>query len=149
MSGVGSLGEVSVVSEFPVEPTYIVPPPRPRSQNEVITPAFSVRIGEQPEEVELAGIGEDIYEQRVEIQVEGFVTDLAQHLAFSTLLRNYFRKNTRIPLFDWEGNQVTPELIDYTNNYVDRRLVEAVELPNVPDPVKYYISMIFDLVYYD
>jgi hypothetical protein len=148
-SGTGTVGEITIVPEFPSEPTYIVAPPRSRTQNEVITPAFCVHISSQPEEISLAGIGQDLYEQRTEMHVEGFVNDLGQHMAFATILRNFFRENTIIPIYDWESNVATPDLVDDRNNYIENRQIEAVELPNVPNPVRYYISMIFDLVYYD
>ena len=148
-SGTATLGEVTIVPEFPAEQQNLVIGPKARIQSEVIIPAFSVSVSMTPQEEILAGLGQDLYVTVTEITIDGFVVNKAQHLAFSTLFRNWFRKDTYIPIYDWESNAVTPDLIDDRNLYVRNRQVEVIDSPNLPNPVRYYINMTAELVFYD
>lgn len=149
LSGTAVVGEVTIVPEFPAEPSNLVIGPRTRTQSEVIVPAFAVSINVTPHEEVIAGLGEDSYETATEITIDGFVETKAQHMAFSTLFRNWFRKDTYIPIYDWEGNAVTPNLVEDRNLYVRDRQVEVIDSPNLPNPVRYYINMTAELVFYD
>lgn len=148
-SGTATLGEVTMVPEFPSEPNNIVLGPRERIQSEVIVPAFSVGIATTPQEDIIAGLGEDYYETVTEITVDGFVANKSQHMAFSTLFRNWFKKDTYISIYDWEANPITPSLIEDRNLYVRNRQVELIDSPDLPNPVRYYINMTAELVFYD
>jgi hypothetical protein len=148
-SGTGSVGEVTLTPEFPNEPSFIVQPPRERTESEIIIPAFAVRLVDMPIETERAGIGEDLFRESATIQIDGYVLSQSQHMAFSTMFRNWFRQDTYIPIWDWEANPVTPSLVDDHNVYIENRQVEALEMTNLPSPVRYYINMTADLIYYD
>lgn len=148
-SGVGTAGSITLVPEFPNEPNFLVLGPRPRVPNEALIPAFSVRIAKSPYEEARAGLGEDLFRQRAEVVIDGFVENRVQHLAFGTMLRNWFRGITYIPIYDWDDNPTTPALIDGINTYTENRQVERIELPNVPNPLRYYLNMTAELVYYD
>src|SRR2546423_7349062 len=110
-SGVATLGTVTIVPEMPNEPELIVMPPRPtRLPQEVVTPAFSVHLLDQPLEEYRYGLGDTIFVNRTTLIVEGFTKDKAQHMVFATYIRNFFRQDFRIPIWDWEGNPTTPNL---------------------------------------
>lgn len=148
-SGTAVLGEVTLTPEFPNEPSFIVQPPRDRTQSEIIVPAFCVRFDTEPIDEVRAGLGQDLFQERAVIQIDGYVLNQSQHMAFPTMFRNWFRRDTYIPIWDWEANPVTPDLIDYSNVYIENRQVEALEMINLPNPVRYYINLTADLVYYD
>ncbi len=149
LSGIATLGEVTITPEFPNESAYIVQPPRPRVQSEILIPAFAVRLSSEPIEELRAGLGQDLFRESGIIQIDGYVLGQAQHMAFASMFRNWFRQDTYIPIWDWESNPVTPQLIDDHNVYVENRQVEALEMVNLPNPVRYYVSMTADLVFYD
>lgn len=148
-SGTASLGEVTIVPEFPNEPSFLVQPPRDRTQSEVVVPAFAVRFSGDPSEEERAGLGQDLFRQRGRIEIDGYVLNQAQHMAFATMFRNWFRQDTYITIWDWESNPVTPPLVDDHNVYVESRQVQTIEMPNLPNTVRYYLNMAVDIVYYD
>lgn len=148
-SGTATIGEVTLTPEFPNEASYIVLPPRARTDSEVLLPAFAVRLSDEPIEEARAGLGEDLFKESGVIQIDGYVVDKAQHMAFATMFRNWFREDTYIPIWNWEQNPTTPQLVDDHNVYVVNRQVEALEMVNLPNPVRYYLSMTADIVYYD
>lgn len=150
-SGTATQGIISLVPEFPNEPQYLVLPTTPRNQtpNSIILPAFSVRLDRQPVEEQRAGLGQDLFVQRAEMVIDGFVPDRASHLAFATLLRNWFRTDTYISVYDWDSNPSTPALVDDRNTRIENRQVERIEVPSVPNSVRYYLNMTADIVYYD
>ena len=148
-SGVGTMGEVTLTPEFPNEPSFIVQPPRDRTQSEILIPAFAVRLSEEPVEEIRAGLGQDLFREAGVIQIDGYVLNQAQHMAFATMFRNWFRQDTYIPIWNWEANPVTPQLIDDHNVYIENRQVEALEMVNLPSPVRYYLNCTADIVYYD
>lgn len=147
-SGIATQGSVTIVPEFPREPGLLVLPPRARSSSEILVPAFSVQIMEEPFEENRAGLGEDLFQHRTAVVIDGYVADQAQHLAFATMFRNWFRQDTRIPIYDFESNPVTPQLVD-DDVRVENRKTDRLELPDLPDPVRYYINMQVDLVFFD
>jgi hypothetical protein len=148
--GSGAQGTVTIVPEMPQEPELIIlPKSTPKTQQEVIVPVFAVHILEQPTEEIRVGLGDAEFRNRVILVIEGFTQDKASHMAFATLIRTYFRPEFRIPIYDWEGNSVTPNLIDYANTYVDHRQIERAEFPDLPQPVRYYINAAISIVYFD
>ena len=70
-------------------------------------------------------------------------------MVFATYIRNFFRQDFRIPIWDWEGNPTTPNLIDNINTYVDHRRVDRLEFPDLPQPVRYYLNASIELIYFD
>lgn len=149
MSGVATQGTVTLVPEFPNEPGFLVLPGGPRTPNEVQIPAFSIHITRAPIDERRAGLGQDLFVQRLQITIDGFVVSQAQHLAFGTMFRNWFREDTYISIYDWESNPTTPPLVDDHNTYIQNRQVEQMEMTALPNPVRYYINMTADLVFYD
>lgn len=150
LSGVSSLGTVTIVPEMPNEPGLIVMPPRPnKTQQEVVTPVFATHILDEPFEEFRLGLGEDLFRNRTTLILEGFVVDKAQHMVFATYIRTFFRPEFRIPIWDFEGNPTTPALVDNINTYVDHRRVDRLEFPDLPQPVRYYINAAIDIIYFD
>lgn len=148
-SGTASLGTVTIVPELPNEPELIVLPPRDRVAEEVLVPVFSVNISTQPEDEAREGLGSDIFEEKVSMVIQGFVVDRAQHMAFATLFRSFFRPEFRIPIRDFEALPVNPPLVDDTNTVVDSRSVERLDFPELPHPVRYYLNAEINLTYFD
>ena len=148
-SGTATQGEVTMVPEFPAETTYLVLGPRDRTENEIIVPAFSVGFQVAPEEIQIAGLGDTEYESVALVTVDGFCANKQQHLLFSTYMRKWFQKDTVIPIYNWEDNPVTPDLVDDRNVYIRTRQVEIITSPNLPNPVRYYLNMTAEIVFYD
>jgi hypothetical protein len=149
-SGVATLGTVTIVPEMPDEPEYIVMPPRPnRVIQEVVTPAFSAHVLDQPVEEYRLGLGDSIFRNRVTVILEGFTPDKVSHMVFATYIRTFFRPEFRLPIWDFESNPVTPALVDNINTYVDHRRVERLEFPDLPQPVRYYLNAAIDIIYFD
>jgi hypothetical protein len=149
-SGIATLGTVTIVPEMPDEPSLVVMPPRPtRIPQEVVTPAFSVHVMDQPLEEYRYGLGDSLFVNRVSLIIEGFVVNKQQHMVFATYLRNFFRQDFRIPIWDYENNPVTPNLIDNINTYIDHRRVDRLEFADLPQPVRYYINAVIDMIYFD
>ena len=148
-SGIATLGTVTLVPELPNEPELIVLPPRDRVAEEVLVPVFSVQISQQPEDMEREGLGSDIFEEKTSIVIQGFVVDRAQHMAFATMFRNFFRPEFRIPIRDFEASPVNPTLVDDINTVVNSRSVERLDFPDLPPPVRYYLNAEINISYYD
>jgi hypothetical protein len=153
-SGTATLGEVTIVPEFPAEPNFLVLPEDPiqtRTANKVIIPAFSIRLAAEPREERRAGLGEDLFQQRGTILIDGFVTDKAEHLSFATLFRNWFREGFSLPIRDYENYPSNPPLLDSGNVDVwfENRELDALELLDVPPHARYYLNMEVDIVYFD
>lgn len=148
-SGTATLGTVTIVPELPNEPELIVLPPRNRIPEEALVPVFSVNISEQPTEEAREGLGSDIFEEKASLVIQGFVADRAQHMAFATMFRNFFRPEFRIPIRDFEASPTNPPLVDDTNTVVDSRSVERIDFPDLPQPVRYYINAEINITYFD
>ena len=149
-SGTATNGTVTLVPEFPDEPSNLVLPVSGMAwtQHEVRIPAFTVQLSSEPVEDERAGLGEEIFESRARILIDGYVVDQAQHLAFATLFRNWFRKDTYLPVFDFETNPTSPSLIDEFVQIEDRFL-SRLEVVNVPRPVRYYLNLEVEISYFE
>ncbi len=121
-SGSAGQGTVTLVPEFPDEPSNLILPVSgvAFTQHEVTIPAFTVQLSSEPVEDERAGLGEEVFESKARILIDGYVVDQAQHLAFATLFRNWFRKDTWFPVFDFETNPTAPPLIDEFVQIEDR-----------------------------
>lgn len=148
-SGIANLGTVTIVPELPNEPGLIVLPPKTRVADEVVVPVFSVNISDQPTDEAREGLGSDIFEEKASLVIQGFVVDRAQHLAFATLFRSFFRPEFRIPIRDFEASPVDPPLVDITNTVVNSRSVERLDFPELPQPVRYYLNAEINITYYD
>ncbi len=151
LSGTATQGSVTLVPEFPNEPSLLVAPPRTRVINEVLMPAFAVTLSSEPVESFRAGLGDTEFEQRGSLLIEGFVVDTSQHLAFATLLREWFREDASLPLYDYELSPENPSIVTdsdvvFRNRRIDR--LEFVE-KDVPVQARYYINMEVDIVFYD
>jgi hypothetical protein len=147
MSGVGSVGEVTIVPEFPNEPSMIVLPPRARNSNEVLLPALAISLFREPFMEARAGIGEDLFRQNVTIRVDGYTVDQSQHMTFATLFRNWFREGYLLPVSDFESDPVTPASVG--NLEIDRLSIDRVEFTEAPESTRYYVSAFIDFIFYD
>ncbi len=149
-SGTATQGTVTLVPELPDEPSNLVLPKSGSvwTQHEVIIPAFTVQLSAEPTEETRAGLGEDVFESRARILVDGYVADQAQHLAFATMFRNWFRKDTYFPVYDFESNPTSPLLVDEFVQFEDRFL-SRLEAVNVPRPVRYYLNLEVDISYFE
>lgn len=149
-SGTPSQGDVTLVPEFPNEPNLLIFSGE-RSVDKVVLPAFSVRILSEPTETLRAGLGEDLFLQNATLNYEGFVRTKAEHLAFATLFRNWFREDTTLPIYDFETDPVSPILVvDADVVMVDRRLDRIDFLsPDTPPPYRYFLDLEVDLLYFD
>jgi hypothetical protein len=148
MSGTAISGEVTLVPEFPDEPNRLALPPKTRTADSVLVPAFSVRIRIEPYEESRAGLGEDLFEQRCIAVIDGFVATQAQHLAFATMFRNWFREGYTCNIYDYESDPGNPQLLDNVVVFENRQ-VNRVEVPDAPRPVRYYLNVSVDLTFYD
>lgn len=152
-SGTATMGDVTIVPEFPDDPSLMVLPSAikdTRVASEVMLPAFSLQIIAEPLEQIRAGLGEDLFHFGAAMAIEGFVTNLSEHLAFATMFRNWFREGTVIPMYDYETSPTSPPPIDQ-HVWVERRLVDrfrAVD-PNVPRQARYFLSTQIDLSFFD
>jgi len=149
-SGINTQGTVTLVPEFPDEPSNLVLPKTglTRTQHEVIIPAFTVQLSSEPAEQSRAGLGEDVFESQARILIDGYVVDQAQHLAFATMFRNWFRKDTYFPVYDFDTSPTSPALIDEFVQFEDRFL-NRFEVVNVPRPVRYYLNLEVDISYFE
>jgi hypothetical protein len=153
-SGTATLGEVTLVPEFPNEPNLLVAPENPiqaRTQSHVIIPAFAVTLIMEPVEERRAGIGEDLFQQRAKLLIDGFVVDKAEHFSFATLFRDWFREGFPLPIRDFTNYPSNPPLVDSGNVDVwfENRELDATELLDVPPHARYYLNMEVDIVYFD
>ena len=148
-SGIATLGTVTLVPELPNEPGFLVLPPRERVANEVIVPAFSVNISKQPRDVELEGLGSEIFEEEASFVIQGFVVDRAQSMAFATMFRNFFRPQFRLIVRDFETDPTNPTIVDDTNTVVNSRDVERIDFTDLPQPVRYYLNAEINITYFD
>ena len=149
-SGVATNGTVTLVPEFPDEPSNLILPVSgvAFTQHEVTIPAFTVQLSSEPVEEDRVGLGDATFESRARILIDGYVVDQAQHLAFATLFRNWFRKDTWFSVFDFETNPTSPPLIDEFVQINDRFL-NRLEVVNVPRPVRYYLNLEVDISYFE
>lgn len=148
-SGTGNQGEVTIVSEFPDEPNLLVLSASERTTHEVVIPAFSVHIDPPIEEFR-AGLGDAELFQRSSVIIDGFAGNKSQYLSFSTMMRDWFRDGTVLPVRDFESNPNDPSLIDADVIFENRELIREELFGNdVPPQVRYYISMKIDLVFVD
>jgi hypothetical protein len=150
LSGTAVEGEVTIVPEFPDDPSLLVLPPATRSASKILLPAFAVTLSSEPFDVIRAGLGETIFEQRSSIMVDGFVADQSQHLAFATMFRNWFRDGVIFPVRDYESSPTNPSLIDIDVIFEGRRIdrTEFVD-PSVPPTARYYLNMEVDLMFFE
>jgi len=151
VSGTATNGSVTIVAEFPAEPAMLVLPPKTRTSSEVLLPAFSIQISAEPIEIERAGLGEEIFLQQAQLFVDGYAVDLAQHMAFATMLRNWFKDGTVLPIYDFEDSPGNPSLLeDEVVIMENRSVIRLIDVdPNTPRQDRYYLSMEVDLVFYD
>jgi len=149
-SGVATLGTVTIVPEFPDEPNNLVLPKtgQTRTQHEVIIPAFAVQLVAEPVEEERTGLGEDVFQSRARILVDGYVVDQAEHLAFATMFRDWYRRDTYFAVFDYDTNPTNPPLVEEFVQFEDRFL-SRLEVVNVPRPVRYYLNLEVDIIYFE
>lgn len=149
-SGTATEGEVTLVSEFPDDPSLLVLPPATRSASKVLLPAFAVTLSSEPYEVALAGLGETVFEQRAMLMVDGFAADQAQYLAFATMFRNWFKEGVLLPVYDYETNPTSPSLIDIDVIFEGRR-IDRTELvgPTIPPTARYYLNMEVELMFFE
>jgi hypothetical protein len=147
-SGIATNGEVTLVAEFPDEPNLLILPPKTRSASEVLVPAFAVRISREPEVEIRAGLGHTDFLQRGSILVDGFVVDQAQHMAFATMFRNWFRQEEYVTIYDYESTPTSPAAVDidvwWEDVYIDR-----VEDTAAPRQARYYVRLETDFAFYE
>ncbi|MBU8920979.1 MAG: hypothetical protein KOO63_03880 [Bacteroidales bacterium] len=153
-SGTATVGEVTLVPEFPAEPNFLVAPKSPiqaRTAQDVIIPAFAVTLVKEPKEEVRAGLGEDLFKQRAMLLVDGFASDKAEHFSFATLFRTWFREGFSLPILDFENYPTNPPLVDSGNADVwfENRELHTAELVDVPHHARYYLNMEIDLVFFD
>jgi len=147
LSGTATMGEVTLVPEFPNDPNVLTLDSGTRTADKVFVPAFSVRI-EEPVEMARAGLGEDLFETRTMGVIEGYAKNEAQHLAFATMLRNWFREGYNLPVYNYTADPANPPVIDGAVVF-ENRVIDRVKFVDLPRPVKYYINLEVDIVYFD
>jgi hypothetical protein len=149
-SGTATFGEVTLVPEFPDDPSLLVLPPKTRTSSEILIPAFTVTLYTEPYETTRAGIGDSEFLYNAAFGIDGFVVDQSQHMAFASMFRNWFKQDFRIPIYDYGSDPISPDLID-TEVLIDRRALDRLRSndPNIPRPARYFISMQVDFSYYD
>lgn len=150
MSGTATNGEVTIVAEFPNEPSNLVLPPKTRTEDEVLLPAFSVQLITEPFIVQRAGLGEALFERAATFSIDGFLVDQAQHMAFATMFRNWFYDGVLIPVRDYESNPDNPSLIDVDVRVETERIERFYTVDqSAPRPLRYYLSTQIDISFFD
>jgi len=147
MSGTGSIGEVTIVPDFPNEPSIIVLPPRVRNTTEILLPALAISIFREPFMEARAGLGEDLFRQSMTARIDGYTVDQVQHMVFATMFRNWFRDGYLVGVYDFESNPTNPPFVGYLE--IDRLAVDKVEFTEASESVRYYVSAFVDFIYFD
>jgi hypothetical protein len=150
-SGVATNGEVTLLPEFPNEPNVLARPQNVTGhpQNKVVIPAFAIHVI-PPQEASRTGLGEDEFYNKAVVVVDGFVIDRAQHLAFATLFREWFRTDTTVNMFDYETTPSAPSLISSLSYFTNRNINRIVLTePDEPPEARYYLNLEVDLIFVD
>ena len=150
-SGTATLGEVTLVPEFPSDPSVLVLPPRTRKASEILLPAFTIAMVQEPTILTRAGLGEDLFETVAQFAIEGFAVDQSEHMAFATLFRDWFRDGKVLPMFDYETTPAAPTAISDAEVIVESRAINRnyTTDPNVPRQARYYLSALIDVTFFD
>jgi hypothetical protein len=142
------LATVTLVKDFPANPTYIV---RLKSDNagteEVVVPAFTLYLPDHPRRGPHLGLGHAEYTWTREMWIEGFAFDDFQQKDLGDLLHVWLNgtKDKEFPVRDHVANPVTPPALGAVR--VEKATVERLELVNQVEAVRYFVRAVTVLAY--
>lgn len=136
---------VTIIREFPKDPTYLVLPDQPADSNKVRIPAFTITAANPKTEArKRLGLGESIFEWTAELRLYGLVDTEQRQYAFVRLLKDWFgHPDIRVDLLDQEADLQNPnppvqeEKIQFTNVDIYREKL-SLELPAA---THYYVQL--------
>jgi hypothetical protein len=142
-------GTVTLVPEFPANPTYIV---RLRDDSagaeEVVIPALSVQLPNGASRGDILGLGDPRYFWQRDLRVDGLATDEFQHRELADLLHDWLqsveRKEFTVYDFDTDPSGTTllePCWVDHADK------VWRTELTGDVDTIRYYVRATATLSY--
>lgn len=134
---------ITIVKNFPNESTNIASHDGPSGASIINVPAFSV-VSSPPQttETERMGLGESVFEWRVDIRIDGFADTELEWYQFAGYFVEWFgNPDVRVSLYDYQSDlsSTTPtecdEKIQFTNTDVGK-----TELDERP-AVRFYLNM--------
>lgn len=132
---------VTLVSEFPANPTFIV---RLKSDTagaeEIVVPALSLRLTKLPMQVESLGIGHTERYWEREVMVDGLAADEFQHRDLLDLLHDWLRsvEFKKFGINDYDTNKSAPPALEPVE--IQSAGVFGQELVHENEAVRYYMQ---------
>jgi hypothetical protein len=133
---------VTLVDQFPADPTLLSGPTSDRgSANAIRVPAFSVEVSSVGQKVALRGLGHQDYWRQGRFRVDGFAADAFQQREIHAALSDWLLEaDVSIPARDYEGTPGNPQALGPLMIPDEGVVVQAREIPNEHDAVRYYIQ---------
>lgn len=143
LEGVGPA--VTILREFPRDPTYLILPDQPLDSQKIRLPAFTITAANPKTDVSRRlGVGESIFEWTAEIRLYGLVDSEQRWYEFSKHFKHWFgHPDIRVDLLNQEADLTNPnppiatEKIQFTNVDVYRDKL-SIELPTT---IHYYVQL--------
>lgn len=138
----GAGDEVTLLREFPPEPSLLIKSTSSRVPGTVKVPAFTV-VANAPttSEAQRIGIGESLFEWTLLCRIEGFAEDELQWYLLHNQLKDWFNPDTRISLYDYQAdiNSESPALVEQRMHLNGIQVVRR-EL-NFDNAARYYLAL--------
>lgn len=138
-------GEITLVPEFPANPTYVV---RLNSEDdegeEVVIPAFTLLLG-PVRKLKRLGIGQKEFFRERKIIIDGFARDSFEQRKLADALYDWLDEKEQIPVLDYDSDPDTPPPLEPV--WVGWVEVHHQELAGETDAVRYYIRAVATLRY--
>lgn len=137
-----SKGTITLVPDFPAEPTYIVRlnDGSSPSAEEIAVPAFSLRVSDGPRKRSRLGIGSLEFERERAFQIDGFAYDEFQQRELMDFFYDWLDEgNKRLPILDYSLDAASPTPLPSVD--VWRAYVEKEELIHEVQAIRYYVKV--------
>lgn len=133
---------VTLVAEFPANPTYIV---RLKSEQsgaeEIVVPALSLRATTMPKRIALLGLGHKEYWWEREIMIDGLAADDFQQRDLLDLLHDFQQSEEfkEFTIYDYKSDPTTPPQLDNPARVMSAG-ERGQELVHENPAVRYYLQ---------
>lgn len=149
LTGGTSKGVMTLVPEFPANPTTIVRlTAGTPTESEIVIPAFTLQVVGGPIKIARYGLGDSRFERERLFLIDGFVRDQYEHRELADLLYEWLEPSgTYLTVWDYDANADAPPELDPAlvwDLQVDRR-----ELTDGDEAIRYYIALRGSVRYFE
>lgn len=136
-------GTVTLVPDFPANPTYIVRLNDGGSPGaeEIAVPAFALRLDDSPERGDRAGIGESVFYRERTFEIDGFAADDFQQRELMDFFYEWLQiGDVYLPVWDYSTDPDNPTSLEPLE--VWRAYVEKENFLHEIEAIRYYIRIV-------